>query len=125
MSHILIVEDDAEIRQIWADALTMAGNVVAEAQDGVEAIKQLALGRYDLVIFDLFLPRLSGLEVIKLIRRTETDLPIMVITGGSDSSLEREALEAGVNEVFLKPMHLDNLCATVARLTQSKSKHSV
>lgn len=125
MATVLIVEDDADIRTIWTDTLTQAGHVVNTANDGVQAIKQMGSQRYDVILFDLLLPRLSGLDAIKLIRRTEPNLPILVITGAQESELTRQVRAAGVQHILPKPVDLDELRQMVNALAPSKPKHSV
>lgn len=125
MATVLIVEDDADVRTLWVETLTLAGHVVNTANDGVQAIKQIGSQRYDVILFDLLLPRLSGLDAIKLIRRTEPDLPILVITGTHESGLTQQAREAGVQYVLTKPVDLNILRQMVNALAQSKSKQSV
>lgn len=122
MARILVVEDDAEIRTLWADALTQAAHVVDIAGDGVQAIKQIGSQRYDIILFDLFLPRLSGLEAIKLIRRTEPDLSILAITGGVESDLTQQVRSAGVADVLYKPVELAELLQAITRLTQANTE---
>jgi two-component system, NtrC family, C4-dicarboxylate transport response regulator DctD len=114
MANILLVEDEYELRIAWAEALGLAGNTVRTAEDGVQAIKQMSTGAYDVLIFDLNLPRMSGLEAIKLIRRTEPDLPILAVTGVSDPGMARAVIEAGANNILFKPIMTDELIEVVA-----------
>ena len=123
MAHVLIVEDATDLREVWAEALTQSGHTVETAPDGVEAIKKLGTQSYDVVLFDLNLPRLSGLEAIKLIRRTDTDLPILAITGGGDPTLSRAVITAGANDIFFKPITLDDLSEAIARYARQKPLH--
>ena len=60
MAHVLIVEDATDLREVWAEALTQSGHTVETAPDGVEAMKKLGVKSYDVVLFDLNLPRLNG-----------------------------------------------------------------
>jgi len=120
MARILVVEDDAEIRILWAEALTQIGHEVDVAGDGVQAIKQISSQRYNIILFDLFLPRLSGLDAIKLIRRTEPDLAILAVTGGVESDLTRQVRAAGVADVLYKPIELRKLLQAISRLAPSQ-----
>lgn len=124
MATVLIVEDDTDIRNIWVEALKLSQHKVNIATDGVQAIKLIGSQTYDVIVFDLFLPRLSGLDAIKLIRRTEPDLPILVVTGGQESDLTQHVREAGVRDILFKPVDLEELRTTVTRLAQSQSKYS-
>lgn len=122
MATILVVEDEYELRTIWAEALTQAGNIVRTAEDGVQAIKQMSIGTYDVAIFDLSLPRMNGLEAIKLIRRTEPDLPILAVTGVSDPAMARAVIEVGANDILFKPITTDELIEIVARYARQQPR---
>lgn len=122
MALVLIVEDDADIRSIWAQALSLAGNLTASAGDGERALKHLGTISFDVVILDLNLPRLSGLEAIRVIRSTDQNLPILAVTGGHDPDLARSVLEAGANDIIFKPVGLDELTELVGRLARQKQK---
>ncbi len=120
MANILVVEDERDLRTAWAEALTLAGNTVGTAEDGVQSIKQVSTGAYDVLIFDLNLPRMSGLEAIKLIRRTEPDLPILAVTGASDPVMARAVIGAGANDILFKPIATDELIEVVARFARQQ-----
>jgi CheY-like chemotaxis protein len=115
MANILVVEDEYELRTAWAEALGQAGNTVRTAEDGVQAMKQMGIGAFDVLLFDLNLPRMSGLEAIKLIRRTEPDLPILAVTGNSDPAMARAVIEAGANDILFKPIKTQELIDIVMR----------
>lgn len=125
MSQLLVVEDETDIREIWVETLLKAGHNVDAAEDGVQAIKLLSLHYYDAILFDLKLPRLGGLEAIKLIRRTEPDLPILAATGMQDPDVARAALEAGANDVVFKPVPLDELVARMNQMAAQKPNDTV
>lgn len=118
MSRLLVVEDEANVRSIWVETLTAAGHTVDTAEDGVQAIKQLSSHHYDAVVFDLMLPRLGGLEAIKLIRRTEPYLPIMAVTGMQDPDIARTAREVGATEIVFKPIPLEELAERIHQLLE-------
>lgn len=118
MARVLIVDDERELREAWAEALVEDGNTVKTAEDGVEAFKQLGAGVYDVILFDINLPRLNGLEAIKRIRRTEPDLPILVVTGQHDPATARAAIAAGATDALFKPVALNDLIEAVARLAR-------
>ncbi len=121
MGHLLIVEDESDIRAIWEETLVSAGHAVETAEDGVQAIKLIGTQLYDAVLFDLKLPRLGGLEAIKLIRRTEPDLPILAVTGQQDPDLARAALDAGANDIVFKPVPLDELAQRLTRYVEQRN----
>lgn len=120
MASVLVVEDEYELRTVWAEALTLAGNTVGTAGDGVQAIKQVGTNTYDVLVFDLNLPRMSGLEAIRLIRRTEPDLPILAVTGVHDPDMARAVIEVGANDILFKPIAMDELVDAVGRYARQQ-----
>lgn len=82
-SIVLVVEDDSTLRQLYRSALTLAGYIVVAVEDGVEALRHVEADVPGLVVLDLGLPRLSGLDVQReLAAHIEThDIPIVVVTG--------------------------------------------
>jgi two-component system, OmpR family, alkaline phosphatase synthesis response regulator PhoP len=108
--HILIVEDDPDLRRLWRLALSLEGFDVTEASDGVDALRIIEENRPDLVVLDLGLPRLSGLSVRQEIaaHAVTSDLPIVVVTA-SDENLDHLAVPC----VLRKPLTPDQLVYTV------------
>lgn len=120
MAIVLIVEDDHHIRSIWSEALSLSGNLIAAASNGEQALKHLGTINFDVMILDLNLPGISGLEAIQIVRRDNPGLPILAVTGGHDPDLARSVLEAGANDIVFKPVGLDELTDLVGRLARQK-----
>jgi CheY-like chemotaxis protein len=120
MTRVLIVEDDTELLFVWAEGLRQAGNTVVTAENGVEALRALGTGEFDVLVFDLFMPRLSGVDAIKMIRRIDPDTPLIAVTATRDSEATHAVLEAGVVELLLKPLSLDELAAAIERAARQK-----
>ncbi|HKZ70637.1 MAG TPA: response regulator [Anaerolineales bacterium] len=120
MTRVLIVEDETELLFAWAEGLRQSGNTVVTAENGVEALRELGTGTFDVLVFDLFMPRLSGIDAIKLIRRTDPDTPLIAVTAAQDAGVTRAVLDAGVTELLLKPFSLDDLAAAIARAARQK-----
>src|SRR5881397_2553037 len=78
--HVLIVEDDAATRRLYKFLLTNGGYPVLEAEDGVAALEQLAHNQCDLVITDMNMPRMDGMDLIRAIRRDHADVYVILIT---------------------------------------------
>jgi two-component system response regulator MtrA len=111
-SRILVVEDDASIREVTAIGLTAAGFGVVTAPDGVEALERFHGEPFDLVLLDVMLPRLDGYEVCRQIRRTST-VPIVMLTARSEAIDVVVGLEAGADDYVRKPFELPELIARV------------
>ena len=110
--HILVVEDDIELRGVYRTALRVAGYFVQEAGDGFEALRAVDADPPDLVVLDLALPRISGHVVRQeLAAQSHTrDIPIVVVTGTMDAHDDLD-----VNCLLRKPVSPDDLVVTVQK----------
>jgi len=105
---ILLVEDDADLRGMFRVALTLAGFDVREAADGYDALVMLEQGDTDLIVLDLRMPRVNGLEVLADMRARNQTVPVVVVTADpGDASL------VDVECVLKKPVTPETLIATV------------
>jgi two-component system, OmpR family, response regulator MtrA len=111
-ARILIVEDDPSIREVTAIGLEAAGFTVVTAADGREGLDRFAGGPFDLVLLDVMLPRLDGLEVCREIRRTST-VPVVMLTARADTIDVVVGLEAGADDYVKKPFEVPELVARV------------
>ena len=101
-AHILIVEDDKAIKNLISTALEMDGYAFSLAENGSQAILSAASGKPDIVLLDLGLPDLDGVQVIEKIR-TWSQMPIIVISARSEDRDKIEALDAGADDYLTKP----------------------
>ena len=120
LCHILVADDEPHIGRIIKMKLEQGPFRVSLAYDGQEALDMLNDGeQIDLVLLDLMMPRLSGLDVLKRIREQERfkSLPCIILTAGGDAKHERDALDLGATQFLTKPFSPKKLYALVARLT--------
>ena len=109
---ILVVEDETTLRETLADALEVEGFRVIAAADGREALTRFRADKPDLVLLDLMLPELSGIEVCRIIR-AESGVPIVMLTA-KDSELDKVVgLELGADDYVTKPFSLRELSARI------------
>ncbi len=111
-ARILLVEDDPSIREVTAIGLRQAGFTVATADDGRDGLDRFGSEPFDLVLLDVMLPRLDGLEVARAIRRTST-VPIVMLTARADTIDVVVGLEAGADDYVRKPFEVPELVARV------------
>ncbi len=109
---ILVVDDDANIRQILETRLTISGYIVLLANDGEEALKLFRKESPDLVILDIMLPKIGGYEVCKRVRK-ESSVPIIMLTALGDISDRVMGLEFGADDYVVKPFSPKELEARI------------
>lgn len=108
--QILIVEDDRSIRNLLTTSLELHGYAHKTAADGKAAIMQAASSRPDMVLLDLGLPDMDGIDVIKKIR-SWSDMPIIVISARSDDTDKITALDCGADDYLTKPFSVEEMLA--------------
>ena len=111
-ARILLVEDDPSIREVTAIGLRQAGFTVETADDGRAALDRFEAEPFDLVLLDVMLPRLDGLDVARAIRATST-VPIVMLTARADTIDVVIGLEAGADDYVRKPFEVPELVARV------------
>ena len=111
-ARILLVEDDPSIREVTAIGLRSAGFTVETASDGQQGLARFGAEPFDLVLLDVMLPRLDGLEVCRAIRRTST-IPVVMLTARADTIDVVVGLEAGADDYVKKPFEVPELVARV------------
>jgi two-component system response regulator MprA len=113
--RVLVVEDDAEIAEVLRRSLRQEGYSVRSAADGVEALALASEFMPDLVVLDLGLPRLDGIEVCRRLR-TEGDVPILILTARTETSDRVEGLDSGADDYLVKPFERQELLARIRAL---------
>jgi len=111
-ARILLVEDDPSIREVTAIGLRNAGFEVETASDGREGLDRFEREPFDLVLLDVMMPRMDGLEVCRAIRRTST-APVVMLTARADTLDVVVGLEAGADDYVRKPFEVPELVARV------------
>ncbi len=111
-ARILLVEDDPSIREVTALGLRGAGFSVDTAVDGAEGLERWRAARPDLVLLDVMLPRVDGLEVLRAIRR-EATTPVVMLTARADTIDVVVGLESGADDYVRKPFEMPELVARV------------
>ena len=117
--RVLVVEDDAAIADVLRRALRQEGHEVRSAEDGVEALELAESFVPDLVILDLGLPKLDGVEVCRRLR-AESDAPILILTARTDTDDRVEGLDSGADDYLVKPFERKELLARMRALMRRR-----
>ena len=106
---ILVVDDSVSIRRILISCLEKKDYSVNEAEDGEEAIRMSSSNHYDLIILDLLMPKLDGIQVINILKRKNINIPIFVVSGKLNKNKIVELLNLGIKVIISKPIDADRL----------------
>ena len=109
MEKILIVDDERSMRDVLSIMLKRSGYEVAVASDGSEAIQQIGKDIFDLVITDLKMPKVGGLEVLKAVKEAAPDTVVLLITAFASTDSAVEAMKLGAYDYLSKPFHVDEV----------------
>ncbi len=121
MAKILVIDDDTKIRGLISGILERAGHTILEAVNGLEGLSVAAGEHPDLVICDLMMPVMGGLETIRVMRKDKglSDLPVIVITCNSDKQTITDILDLGISYFFAKPIDFAKLKNKVQEVLNS------
>ena len=117
---LLLVEDEEDLAALLTRALRRQGYAVDRAGDGEEALYWYGLGGYDLIILDLNLPKLDGLEVLRRIRDTDTTTRVLILSARTRIDHRVEGLDTGANDYLVKPFDFEELHARVRALCRAQ-----
>ncbi len=120
MPKILVVDDDKAIRCALKDILQMEKYEVTEAVDGLDCMVKIKQGKYDVVILDVKMPKMDGMEVMEKIQALRPDLPVVMISGHGNIDTAVESVKKGAFDFIQKPPDLNRLLITI-RNAQDKS----
>jgi len=114
---ILVIDDELDIREGLYDLLTIEGGYTVElAHNGTEGLHKLDGTAYDLVLLDLMMPDMSGMDVLQKVRKTDTETPIFMITAYGSVEAAVDALKLGANDYFSKPWDNEKLIIEIDRM---------
>ena len=114
--RILLAEDEEALSKAYAQVLIMQGYEVEPVYDGEAALEAANSGTYDLMIFDVMMPKMSGLEVLRALREAGNTTYVIMLTAMSELDDKIEGLESGADEYLTKPIPLKELAARVRSL---------
>lgn len=122
MPKILVVDDEAKIREIVSEALSVNGHQVTTMPGAQEAVAAVAENVFDLVLLDIGLKDESGISALKVIRKSQAKLPIVIYSGLLTAEIEKEARIAGANDVLSKNVGLPQLVRQIEKILKAKDR---
>lgn len=121
--HVLLVDDDPALLGVTRELLEDAGYRVTAAEDGEAAIRELAVGGYDVVLTDVGMPGLGGVDVLKAVRTRDRELPVVFLTGSPSLETAIDAVQLGAHRYLLKPVAAAELLGAVgAAVTEGQER---
>jgi len=111
-ARVLVVDDEPQIRRVMRTTLVARGYIVSTARSGEEALEKIREERYDLVLLDMNMPGIGGMEACRLIR-SQSDIPIVILSIRNAEKDKVEALDAGADDYITKPFSTPELLARI------------
>ncbi len=116
MFKILIAEDDRELRQLFSHILTKNGYFTHSVSNGQEALDALSKDYYDLIISDIMMPVMDGYELVRILRTSGNQIPVMIITAKDAFDDMREGFNSGADDYMIKPININEMVLRVGVL---------
>jgi DNA-binding NtrC family response regulator len=113
--RVLLVDDNPALRRVFGRALEQWGYLVTEVSNGREAMMAAEVGEFDVVVSDVRMPDMGGVELLEAVHERDGDLPVVLMSGDTDLDTAMKAAKFGAFEYLTKPVSLGVLAASVAR----------
>jgi two-component system nitrogen regulation response regulator NtrX len=120
MASILIIDDERAIRNVLKDILNNEGYNTDEAPDGEEGLKKFKAGNFDLVLCDIKMPKIDGIEFLQQAKQLNGDVPIIIISGHGNIDTAVDAVKKGAFDYISKPPDLNRLLITIRNAMDKK-----
>lgn len=120
MAKILVVDDEVSLRELVRTALSMEGHEVTTVPSADQALAIIFQEVFDVILLDINLGAKSGISVLKKIRETQKDLPIVIYSGLLTPELEKEAMASGANEVLRKDVGIQQIVGQIGKVAKAK-----
>ena len=124
MFHIMVVEDDTELRDLFCAVLTERGYQTLPAADGMEVLDILEHSYVDLIISDIMMPKLDGFTLTEQLRNANYDMPILIITALDGLEDKRRGFRAGTDDYMVKPIDVNEMVWRVEALLRRSQIYS-
>lgn len=122
MSKILIIEDEAAIRRVLSKILSEENDtyIVEDAEDGIQGLEKIKNNDYDLVLCDIKMPKMDGVEVLEAVKKIKPEIPVVMISGHGDMETAIQTMRLGAFDYISKPPDLNRLLNTVRNALDKK-----
>jgi len=124
MANILLVEDDTDLSETLQDWLVFQKHNVEAVYTGTEALEQMRFATFDIVVLDWQLPGMNGIDVLKTYRSEGGKMPVLMLTGRTESKEIKSLMDAGATDYMAKPFNLKDLSARVEQIVSKASTAS-
>ena len=121
--RILVVEDERDLNRILAKTLSAEGYSVDACFDGLEALDYLSGAEYDVIVLDVMMPRMDGLELLERLRAKGDETPVIFLTAKDAVSDRVRGLDAGADDYLVKPFSFEELTARIRVATRKRAGH--
>jgi len=121
LGQVMIVDDEENIREVLSNYLESMNYSVESAEDGQDALDKFKKGDFDLIISDLLMPNIDGLELLKRIRNIDKDVIFLMITGYPSIETAVDAIKKGAYDYITKPFHMEDVKIRIERAFEKRS----
>jgi DNA-binding response OmpR family regulator len=122
---ILFVEDEKSIRVSLKETIGDEFKSFTTASDGVDGLNKFLNNKFDLIISDISMPKMSGLEMIAEIKKISKDIPIILLSAYSDKDKLLQAIDIGVTKYLIKPIDPEELLETILKITEQNQENEI
>ena len=123
--RILIVDDDAEIRDLLEFDISSSGYFVDTASDGMEGLNKALNNKYDLILLDVMMPKMNGFDVCKNIRQAKINVPILMLTAKGTISDKTSGFDSGADDYLVKPFDIQEVLLRIRVLLRRNQPQEV
>lgn len=121
LGRVMVVDDEENIREVLSNYLESMNYEVDTAEDGQDALNKFSKGDFDLIISDLLMPNIDGLELLKRVRNIDKEVIFLMITGYPSIETAVDAIKKGAYDYITKPFHMEDVKLRIERAFEKRS----